>query len=92
MAGESEIEGNCISTASTWGWLHIKIARSHIRGFPDDLFMRSGIGIFVEFKDEGKPATKQQKLRHREIRDAGFEVFTIDNEEDFNDIFCHPAL
>lgn len=78
---EREIEKPAVAYAVDQGWLEIKIMRANKRGWPDRIFIRLGIVIFVEFKRPDVEPSKQQQKRHRELRAAGVKVYVIDNLE-----------
>jgi hypothetical protein len=76
---ESKIEADACRQAKKKGWRSIKMAASSFsqnpNGLPDRLFWKSIQGIFtirwVEFKAPGGVLSPQQRLRIRELRDAG---------------------
>lgn len=76
---ESEIEGTVKTYARRKGWKVYKFRSPGKRAAPDDIFLRSGICFFIEFKRPGKEATVAQAEYHKHIRGAGFKVFVIDN-------------
>ena len=52
------------------------------RGYPDRLvLLPGGRAKWVEVKTKGKDPTPIQKLRHKELRELGFEVWLVDTEE-----------
>lgn len=76
---ESEVEKPACKLFESRGWIRIKIALAQKKGWPDNFFGRRGRAIFVEFKRPGEEPTKQQRKRHKELREHGFSVFLIDN-------------
>lgn len=85
---ETEIEGPATEYAERRGWFEFKIMQASKNGIPDRFYARAGRVIFVEYKSpDGKPPTKQQLLRHQELRDAGLEVHTIDTLEAAYELF-----
>ena len=46
---------------------------------PDTIFAKGGVVLWVEFKDEGKPAELRQDREHTRMRKAGMLTFVIDN-------------
>lgn len=53
-------------------------------GFPDiDFTPVKGQRVFVEFKAKGKKAEPHQLAIHADLREAGHEVYLIDNKEDW---------
>ncbi len=76
---ERDIERPAHQFAISRGWYAEKIMRTVRRGFPDHLFVRDGLVIFIEFKRPGEEAMPQQQRRHAELREHGASVFVIDN-------------
>lgn len=76
---ESEIEGPAKEYAKARGWFTCKLMKCDINGMPDDLFIRTGQVIFIEFKAPGEPPSEQQKKRHRQIRKHGIPVHVVDD-------------
>ena len=79
---EREVEGPAKTYAKERGWWVAKFVSPGRRGVPDDIFIRAGRVIFIEFKRPGKDVRPQQAKRIREMRDHGAEVFVIDNLKD----------
>lgn len=80
---ESSVEAACVDLAVADGWLELKIAKSNRRGWPDRLFVKHGVYVWVEFKKLDKPPNRQQEKRHDELRAAGGAVLVIDKVENF---------
>jgi len=76
---ESHIERSVCDYAAGFGWLVYKLSGGVPRGRPDRMLMRRGKAVFIEFKAPGEDPTSQQLLRHKELRDRGFEVYVIDD-------------
>lgn len=74
---EVEIEREHLKVAKANGWVVEKIEKTGRSGFPDRLYIKQGRVIFVEWKRPGGRLSKQQVLRHKELRDAGAEVHTV---------------
>jgi Casjensviridae endonuclease len=75
---ETEIEQKHADLARANGWFVEKIMRTGRGGFPDRLYAKAGRVVLVEWKRPGKNrTTKQQLLRHKELRDAGVEVHIV---------------
>lgn len=73
-----DVERPAKSYAKKRGWWTAKFVSPGLRGVPDDVFIRNGVVLFVEFKsDESKEATPQQKKRHREMIAAGANVHVV---------------
>ncbi len=85
---ESDIEGTSVEHAEAWGWLAIKIAKTDIKGRPDRLFIRAGRYVWIEYKKADEEPTRQQLLRHKELRDHGAEVYWVDSVEASDAILC----
>lgn len=64
-------------------WYVIKIVTCNKPGHPDIEAYREGRVVFVECKDKGKKAAPLQEYRHEQLRGHGFNVFVIDDYEDF---------
>ncbi len=81
---ESSIEAHAVAYATARGWLHKKIGTG---AWPDHMFLKDGVVIFVEFKQYGKTPRPNQAKRLKEIRDAGFQALVIDKREQVHDVF-----
>lgn len=82
MTRESEIESKAKEYAKMRGWLVTKLMRCDVNGWPDCLFIRRGVVIFIEFKAPGEVPEPHQAKRHREIREHGVAVFVCDDLEE----------
>lgn len=83
---ESNIESKCCKYAKTIGFNPYKMLTPNNRGFPDRMFYGQGKVFFVEFKSPtGKP-TKLQSLRIKHLQDEKFDVYIVNNIEDFKKI------
>ena len=82
---EKEVRDACIKWAKSKGWLHIRLhfGKGAARGWPDDVFIRDGRHVWVEFKRPGAKPTKLQELRHVALYNAGAEVYVVDSLSDF---------
>lgn len=78
---ETDIEKPAKQFAKKRGWMAVKLMRCDINSMPDDLFMRRGIAMFIEFKKPGEKPNTQQLKRHRDIRSKGIAVHVCDNLE-----------
>ena len=84
---EKHIEKACGSIARGKGWLFWKLTVMGFPGVPDRLLLGAGARVkFVEFKRPGGKPTALQEAWHRKLRSLGFEVYVIDNVEDFEKI------
>lgn len=94
---ESELEQAHWRRARLFGFFIDKIMRTSMNSFPDHFYARAkdedvcrhcgrGRIVLMEWKREGEEATAQQQLRHRQLREAGVEVFVVDSIEQANRI------
>jgi hypothetical protein len=74
---EAEIEEKHRKLARSAGWVVEKIVRTGRGGFPDRFYARAGRVVLMEFKRPRGRVTKQQLLRHKELRDAGVECHVV---------------
>lgn len=77
----ADIEGPAIEYAKRRGWWHTKVGALTRNGQPDDLFVRAGVYLWIEFKRPGQEPTVQQLKRHEEMRAQGMDVRWTDNLE-----------
>jgi hypothetical protein len=80
---EAEVRRLCIAQARREGWYHIRLhfGPGAARGVPDDLFIRDGRHLFIEFKAEGKASntSPSQQFVHGLLRAHGADVRVVDN-------------
>lgn len=69
-----DVEDPCIKFAFKRGWWHTKIGALTMDSLPDDLFVRDGVYLWIEFKKPGAVPTAKQEKRHKEMRDKGMDV------------------
>lgn len=84
---EKSIEKACKHWAQARGWWCAKFKSPGKRSAPDDIFVRWGFHVFVEFKAEGEEATENQELYHAEMFQAGCVVYVVDSVDLFKSIF-----
>ena len=84
---EKDVERVGCLYAQVRGWFEAKMTSPSKRGFPDRIYIRAGRHVFVEWKRPGEKPTRQQLLRHRELRAFGAEVHVIDNLQDAYALF-----
>lgn len=94
---ESSIERKHRKIAIAYGWFVAKIMRASPNGMPDRFYANASVQhrcpfcnrgrvVLIEWKRRGKPATRQQEIRHEQLRRVGVEVYVIDNLADANRI------
>lgn len=65
------------------GWKVKKLFPGDESGWPDNVVaVDCGLVYWVELKRDGEGPSKIQKIRHRELRSLGHEVWIIDNRDD----------
>lgn len=79
---ESTIETAVCKYAKGMGWKNMKLSGAHDRGKPDRMFLRKGVAVFVEFKDNGKKPTALQNKWLLDLRELGFRSTWVDNVAD----------
>lgn len=77
MKSESQIEQDHRQRAIMAGWFVEKIMRTGRGGFPDRFYAKGGRVVLIEWKRSDGVLSKQQQLRHRQLRKAGVEVFVV---------------
>jgi hypothetical protein len=81
---ESMIEKACKKWAELAGWLVIKYRGE--RGYPDRLFVKGGVHVWIEIKRPGGVPTGAQYYRIRELKDSGANAEWADNLGDLKSI------
>lgn len=77
---EKVIEKYLISRVREIGGVCLKYSNSNMTGYPDRLVcFPDGKTAWVEIKSKGKKPTRQQELRHEELRAVGQNVFVVDS-------------
>ncbi len=74
MPIEKSIENSCIDYAKKNGWLYRKVAYKGRAGAPDRWFLKGGIWVLIEFKQEGGVLSKLQELDHADLEKHGQHV------------------
>lgn len=69
-----DVEGPAIEYAQKRGWWHTKIVSPSKNKLPDDLFVRAGVYLWIEFKAPGEEPNRGQLARHQTMRDRGMDV------------------
>jgi hypothetical protein len=73
------VEKPAIDFAHKRGWFHTKVGALTRNAQPDDLFVRAGRYLWLEFKAPGSEPTPQQLKRHAEMRAKGMDVRWTDS-------------
>lgn len=76
---EKKIESKVVDYAKKKGCWARKFTSPGTRAVPDRVFGYEGSVWFIEFKAEGKDATKLQKSEHAEMRRCGLRVYVVDS-------------
>lgn len=74
---ESEIKRRGTELLESWGWMVIHLIQTNTNGIPDTLILRSGIAIFIEWKQPGKKPEELQLYRHKKLQDQGFKTLVV---------------
>lgn len=61
------------------GWLVIKLIQTNFNGIPDLICHLDGRTMYIEVKRPGMAPNALQVHRHDELRDAGMEVYVVDD-------------
>lgn len=94
---EKDIERDHRTWAQKFGWFVTKIMRTSTDGFPDRFYARCsdadrcphcgrGRVVLIEWKRHGQEPEPLQAQRIKELREAGVEVYVVDNLKDANKI------
>lgn len=72
MTPEGKVRAPVLRWAKKHGVLHIRMhmGRGASAGWPDDLFIKDGRAVWIEFKRPGKAPTPLQTRRIEELRAA----------------------
>lgn len=77
---EKVIEKYLMTRVREIGGVCLKYSNSNMTGYPDRLVcFPDGKTAWVEIKSKGKKPTRQQELRHEELRAVGQNVFVVDS-------------
>lgn len=69
-----DVEKPAIDYAYKRGWWHTKVGALTRNSQPDDLFVRRGVYLWIEFKKPGEEPTAQQLKRHDDMRKHGMDI------------------
>lgn len=81
--GRRGLENTCKRWARDRGWFVRKFRSPGHNADPDDVFIRHGVVLFVEFKAMGEHPNELQSIVIRDMLAAGADVIWVDNREDF---------
>ena len=79
MSLEKVIEREVCRIAKQSGWLSHKVGTS---GFPDRVFIRDGIHVWIEFKQPGGRLSTLQKAIIKEMQDHGAYAFVCRSKDE----------
>ena len=75
----NQVQKPVVKHAKATSWVAWKMKIEGINGCPDYWFFKAGHLLIMEFKATGERANAQQVRRHKELREAGFDVHVIDD-------------
>ncbi len=92
---EKEVERDHRTWVQHLGWFVTKIMQTSTGGFPDRFYARNreqdrcphcgrGRIVLIEWKRDGEDLEPHQEVRINELREAGVEVYVVDNLKDAN--------
>jgi hypothetical protein len=79
---EAQIQTSIKKKLEKSGWLVIKLIQTSWNGIPDQLILKDGRTLFIEVKQPGQQPSALQAIRHRQLREMGFEVITATSTKD----------
>lgn len=83
---ERKLENRFKKDVKKLGCLSLKMWCLSVSGLPDRLVLiPGGKLVWVELKRPGKQAEGLQPIQHTRLRQLGFLVFTISNDDELND-------
>ena len=86
---ERDIEKGCVRWVEQFGFHCFKLNMLGYVGFPDRIiFGPEKFILFVEFKRPGKQPDGSQRRIHKMLRRFGFEVWVMDNIDEFQRWFA----
>jgi len=84
---EKSIEVRCCKLARDHGAIAVKLNVESRRGWPDRMILGpKGRMFFVEFKRPGEKPRKLQEFIHKGLYAMGYDVYIVDNENQFRSI------
>lgn len=89
--GATGVQAKCVDWARRHGWWARKFVSPSNRSVTDYLFAKvingEKVKPAVEFKRKGKPCSEAQLDEQRLMREAGWDVYVIDDVEEFKVLF-----
>lgn len=87
---ETEVEQKHRKLAMAAGWFVEKV-KGVRKGFPDRFYAKAGRIVLLEWKKENNGRTAViQALRHKQLREAGVEVYVVKTLDEANEILGIP--
>ena len=84
---EKKIEQALIKAVTKLGGIALKLANTGTNGYPDRLVLIAlGKVAFVEVKAPNEDPRKLQLKRHKKLRELGFKVFVLDDQNQIGGI------
>lgn len=80
---ERHIQGDCEEWARERGIFVRRVIWNGRRDAPDNLFIRDGRHLWVEFKTRTGELSAGQRMEHRRMAEAGTEVHVIRSLQEF---------
>lgn len=77
MRIEAYVKSKVVKASEAEGWFHRSVEWRGKRDAPDDLFIKDGRHVWIEFKSPGEVPRPGQLREHEEMRAAGAEVFVV---------------
>lgn len=84
---EKDIEKKVSEYAKKLGWLGAKLNSESARGWPDRLYVRNGVTVFIEFKRKGGRISALQKKRLHDLEQQNMRAYTVWTVEEGKELF-----
>lgn len=87
---EAKLEDRCVAKIEARGGLALKLSIPGVRGFPDRTCLFPGRRLFfLEFKRLKTGRLSSQQVRwHTLLWERGFDVYVLDNDDDFDAVLA----
>lgn len=79
MSERKQIQEKVEKLAEADGQFFRRVSWTGKRRAPDNVFVKDGRTVWIEFKDRGKAARSDQDTEHQEMIEAGAEVYVVDS-------------